>query len=345
MSTRKPQRSRKAPRCPPSQIQGDEPVTGKVPNTEVLSNAIPAEITEGDSATPRSLPGYIVQNYITSMVFHAYIAFAPALLLRILRQASPFSKWSSNAINALSVFLANASWMELLNFSCTGDAGSAFIAAIQEKRFLEARGSSLAPAKKRVWLLGAISGLLGATTVGILIAAFSWVNPFGGISPLPQELFRLVGKTEKEEPSILADVVDATMTTKQRSLAAAFIRTVAVFVANLCPAAFVPLSSGIQNTAVFTSAEFYLELRHARRINLCVLLLAIVAGLPFCTVVGGPMLGISFAALVAGARLDPWCFILTASADILAALCATLCVRPVPYTFATVRTLRIKKAT
>lgn len=60
---------------------------------------------------------------------------------------------------------------------------------------------------------------------------------------------------------------------------------------------------------------------------------------------GGPMLGISFAALVAGCRLDPWCFVLTASADFLAAVGATVWVGPVAHALPTVRALTVKKGT
>ncbi|CDI74870.1 hypothetical protein, conserved [Eimeria praecox] len=297
----------------------------------------------------------------------------------MLRGTSLFSKWSSNAITVLSVFLANASWMEFFNFSCTGDAGSAFITAVQETRFLAACGSFVAPATKRMWLLGGISGLLGAITVGVLIAAFSALNPFDDILPLPQELFRLLRKKGKEEPSILLDIMTAIMTDKQRNLAAAFIHTAAISVVGSFPMELTQPMAGLHSTlqssssyevlravsllfdtfvaeflccfivysvsSVFTLAGFYLELRHAQRLNLAVLLLAVAAGLPFCTVVGGPMLGVSFAGLVAGSRLDPWCFVLTASADFLAAVSAAHCVRPVQHAFRSLRTLDIKKVT
>lgn len=129
----------------------------------------------------------------------------------------------------------------------------------------------------------------------------------------------MVGRTDKEA-SILADVMQATMTHRQRTLAAESFRTVAISLAESCPTVLVPLMFGLQNTlqsrssyevfravsllfdtfvaeflccfivysvsAVFTSVGFYLELRHAQRLNLAVLLFAVVAGLPFCAVVG-----------------------------------------------------------
>ncbi|CDJ30204.1 uncharacterized protein EMH_0027240 [Eimeria mitis] len=377
MSTRKRHRSQKTQRRPPILTHGDEMASSNISDTQVLADTTPAEKAAEERAVPSFLSAYFVQNYITSMAFHAYIAFAPTLLLPILKQTSLFSKWSSNAMVTLGVFLSNASWMELFNFNCTGDAGSAFIVAVQEKRFLEARGYSLAPATKRMWLLGGISGFLGAITVGLLTAAFSGLNPFGDTLPLPQEIFRLVRETKNEEPSILEDLMDATMTARQKTVAVAFIRTVAISVVGSCPPMLVPLLLGLQNqlqsstsyevfraisvlfdtfvaeflccfvvyavSAVFTSAGFYLKLRHAQRLNLAVLLFAVIAGLPFCTVVGGPMLGISFAGLVAGSRLDPWCFVLMASADFLAALSAIFCVRPVQHAFFSVPASNIKK--
>ena len=146
MSTRRPHKSRKAPRRPPVTIPPNEVATRDSPY-RVVPDINSAEVTTEGSASPPS--AHFVQNYLVSILFHAYIAFAPVLLLPILRRTSLFGNWSSNAITALSVFLSNASWMELFNFNCTADAGHAFIAAVQEKRFLASCGSSLAPAKKR----------------------------------------------------------------------------------------------------------------------------------------------------------------------------------------------------
>ncbi|CDJ69840.1 hypothetical protein, conserved [Eimeria necatrix] len=309
---------------------------------------------------------YFFRNYAASIAFHAYIAFLPALLIPILGKTTPFSRWSSDALTVLTVFVANATWMEVLGVDCTGDACSAFMEAAQEKQFKETHGSSLHSAKKWQWFLGGASGLLGAVTVGLVIAAFSPLNPFSGVLPLPHELFRRVRSDGALTPSIGIDILNAVLTDEQSVLVASHVQTAAVAVVGWCPKIFDPFLQNLQNvllsfspmetfrsisllldtflvefllcfivylvSSVVTSAAFYLELRHAKRINLAVLLLAVLAGLPFCRIVGGPMLGMSFAALVAGSRLDLLCFILNGSADVLAALCATYFVCPVPRT-------------
>lgn len=170
------------------------------------------------------------------------------------------------------------------------------------------------------WFLGGASGLLGAVTVGLVIAAFSPLNPFSGVLPLPHELFRRVRSDGALTPSIGIDILNAVLTDEQSVLVASHVQTAAVAVVGWCPKIFDPFLQNLQNvllsfspmetfrsisllldtflvefllcfivylvSSVVTSAAFYLELRHAKRINLAVLLLAVLAGLPFCTTVG-----------------------------------------------------------
>lgn len=149
MSTRKPPKSRMTPRSSPIQTHPSEEATNNLPETEVLNGINSDEMPTEKCAPTPSLSAYFLQNYITSMAFHAYIAFVPAILQPILRRNPPFSKWSSNAVTVLCVFVANASWMEFFGFKCTADAGAAFIAAVQEKRIMAVSGSSLPPTTKR----------------------------------------------------------------------------------------------------------------------------------------------------------------------------------------------------
>lgn len=234
-------------------------------------------------------------------------------------------------------------------------------------------------------------------------------HPFGAVLPLPQQLFRGVPREDGVSPSLLTDILRVVTSDDKTARIATSLKAAAQAAVARCPTPLVPLLYGLQGTvqsvssaevlracsllldnfvaeflccftvylvtAVVSSAAFYFELRHAGRINLAVLLLAMAVGLPYCRAVGkstwmaelpsaednkgsrlkvsalvfslvdlrkrvflsrcycsagGPMLGMSFSALVAGSRLDPWCFILTASADFLAAVCATRVVQPVP---------------
>lgn len=105
---------------------------------------------------------YFFRNYAASIAFHAYIAFLPALLIPILGKTTPFSRWSSDALTVLTVFVANATWMEVLGVDCTGDACSAFMEAAQEKQFKETHGSSLHSAKKCKSANAALSKLVAS---------------------------------------------------------------------------------------------------------------------------------------------------------------------------------------
>ncbi|XP_026191345.1 uncharacterized protein LOC113146885 [Cyclospora cayetanensis] len=339
-----------------------------------------SDLDKGPVCVPARASSFVVyttRNYIASTIYHAYIAFLPALLLPILNNSPAISRWSANSVTLLTVFIANSSWLELFGWSCTGDACAAFISLTQEKQFHKIGATHHTGTTKWRCLLGGFSGFLGALTVGLMTAFFSPLNPFGSVRPLSQELFLRIQKQAAEsgsaatEASLLADTLSILLTEEQRNVVASLLQAAAVATVGQCPKFLMPLLYGMQDTllsvqpwavlratsllfdiflaeffccftfhlvtAVVTTAGFFFDLKHAERIKLMVLLVAAAAGLPFCAVVGGPMLGVSYAALVAGARLDPWCFALAGSADWLAALCATRLVQPLPLVLSEVR--------
>ncbi|KAL8445886.1 hypothetical protein Emag_004965 [Eimeria magna] len=352
------------------------------------------------ASLPESI-GHFTRNYAGSVLFHAHLAFLPALLTHALRHSVFFSSWSHNAWTVLAVLVANASWQELLDNGCVTDPIAAFIAFRQEKQFCEVCGSKLNAARKTRWIIGGVSGFLGAVTVGLLIAAFSPVQPFGPFQPVPREVFSRLPREPDASPSLLTDVLRSFTAAESRVAIASSLKEWAQKTVSLSPlfddpqhslekmppSDFLQACSLLLDTcvaeflcclvffvvfAVVTSASFYFELKHAGRIKLAVLIFAVASGLPYCGLVGesqehfkiesreagrmqaawpkgmcvvclnvfcvgGPMLGVSFSALVAGSRLDPWGFLLTALPACLAAVSATRLVEPVPLALAHVR--------
>ena len=149
MSAKKPSR-RKKPRGGPGAQQE--------PDVQEVTSFSDAETSAGSNSggcSPRtrlSHPVLAVQfarNYCASVLLHAYMAFLPALLHRLLRNSPFFGNWHSNAVMLLAVFLANVSWMELFDTGCIADAGSAFISLMQEKQFRELCGSYVNAERKR----------------------------------------------------------------------------------------------------------------------------------------------------------------------------------------------------
>ncbi|KAL8270467.1 hypothetical protein Esti_005614 [Eimeria stiedai] len=310
--------------------------------------------------------GHLTRNCVGSVLFHAHLAFLPLLLSHALKHSVFFSSWSPNAWTVLAVLVANASWLELLDNGCVTDPIAAFIGFRQERQFCEVCGSKLNAARRTWWIIGGVSGFLGALTVGLLIAAFSPVQPFGPFQPVAQEVFFRLSGAPNAFPSLLTDVLRSFTAAETRAAIGSSLKALAQAAASLSPL-FDDLHRSLENippsdflqacsllldtwvaeflcclvsflvAAVVTSASFYFELKHAGRIKLAVLMFAVASGLPYCGLVGGPMVGVSFSALVAGARLDPWCFLLTASPACVAALSATRLVEPVPLALAHMR--------
>ncbi|KAL8424284.1 hypothetical protein Efla_002902 [Eimeria flavescens] len=336
------------------------PENGEVPATKNLPSFSLSEATT-----------HFTRNYVGSILFHVHLAFLPALLCPALKKTVLFANWSPNALTLLAVFVANASWAELFDNGCVTDPISALIGFRQEMGFCEACGSKLSAARRMWWLLDGVSGLLGAVTVGLLTALLSPLQPFGALLPLPQEAFLCMSKKPLTSASLLTDFLRAFATDEQLAAFASWLKALSLAAVARCPAVAAPLLYGLQHSlekvssvnffrvcsllldtfiaeflccfvfflvvAVVTSTTCFFELKNAGRIKLAVLLLAVAAGLPYCGVVGGPMLGVSFSALVAASRLDPCCFLLTASAALAAALCATRLVRPIPVALADLR--------
>lgn len=311
---------------------------------------------------------HFASNFAASILFHSYLAFSPPLLDSLLRTSHVYAKWSPTAQTVVIVFTVTALWMEFLDSGYIVDATAALIGLKQEEQFRELCGSHINTASKLRWILDGISGLLGAFTVGLVTALFSPVQPFGSVLPLPQEVFRELTKGPGDPPSLSADLLRLATTDNTRAAIATSLKFAVHMAVHSCPTLLMPVMYDMHHTvqtisaaellracsllfdlflvqflscltlnsvnALVKSCSFYFELKHAGRIALAVLLLTIATALPYCGLVGGPMLGMSYCALAAGARLDPWCFLLTASADLLATLCATRIVQPVPIALA-----------
>ncbi|KAL8432750.1 hypothetical protein ACSSS7_004374 [Eimeria intestinalis] len=302
------------------------------------------------------LIGHFTKNYASSVLFHAHLAFLPVLLTRALKHSVFFSSWSPHAWTVLAVLVANVLWLELLDNGCVTDPVAAFIGFKQEKQFCEVCGSKLNAERRTWWIIGGVSGFLGALTVGLLIAAFSPLQPFGPFDSVPREVFSRLPRVPSLFPSLLTDVLRGFTGADTRAAIASSLKgwtqAAASFSAHLGhpqhslekipPSDFLQASSLLLDTwvaeflccfvvflvaAVVTSASFYCELKHAGIIKLAVLMFAVASGLPYCALV----------ALVAGSRLDPWCFLLTALPACVAAVCATRLVQPVPLALAYMR--------
>ncbi|KAL8450697.1 hypothetical protein Emed_002335 [Eimeria media] len=341
--------------------------SSKPSETQAVS---PDDSVEAGKVVPVSVPesmSHFMRNYAGSVLFHAHLAFLPVLLTHAFKHSALFNSWSPNAWTVLVVLAANASWIELLDNGCVTDPIAAFIGFRQEKQFCEVCGSKLNTARRTRWMLEGVSGFLGALTVGLLIAAFSPVPPFGSFQLLPQEVFSRLPREASASPSLLTDVLRGFTAAESRVAVAASLKEWIQKAASLSPlfndahhqmlektppsdilqACSLLLDTWVAEflccfvcflvSAVVTSASFYFELKHAGRIKLVVLIFAVAAGLPYCGLVGGPMLGVSFSALVAASRLDPWCFLLTAIPACLAAFIATRLVQPVPLALAHMR--------
>lgn len=140
--------------------------------------------------------------------------------------------------------------------------------------------------------------------------------------PISQELFRVQPQEAAAAPSLLMDFLHIIMEEDQLAAVASSLKGAAIAAASHCPSPLAHLLYGLQETlqsapstkvlqacgslfnifvaeflccctvymvnAILTLAAFHFNVKHRSRISLAVLLVAVAAGLPHCTVVGEP---------------------------------------------------------
>lgn len=98
---------------------------------------------EKKTASRYALMVLCIKNFVGSVLFHAHVAYFPLLIDPVLRRCPLFSGWSQNALTLLTVFAANAAWIEFLDMGCLTDACAAYVALKQEKQLRSLCGEQL----------------------------------------------------------------------------------------------------------------------------------------------------------------------------------------------------------